>query len=125
MRKAKKKKKILNRKAFVIATLRRASYRWPARNEALARARVSRGLYKCEMCGEIFKKKEIQLDHIEPVVPVTGFTTFDDYVERLLCDASGYQVICEREHAVKTLHENLARKILKPAKLFKRKKKKT
>ena len=38
-------------KSFVIATLRRASYRWYSRTEALKNARVSRGLYKCESCG--------------------------------------------------------------------------
>jgi len=108
-----KKPKKLNVKAFVIASLRRASYRWPARNEALNRARVSRGIYKCEQCGKHFKKKEIQLDHIEPVVPVTGYTNLDDYAHRLLCNADGYSVLCIADHEVKTLHENLARKIIK------------
>lgn len=116
------KRKFLNPRAFAIATLRRASYRWPPRNEALARARVSRGVYKCEECRNLFKKKEIQLDHIDPVVPVTGFTNLDDFTYRLLCDASGYATICLTCHATKTKMENTARKILKTKKTRKKKK---
>jgi len=99
-----------NFKSWLISTLRRASYRWPPRTEAFKAARVERGLYKCEMCTGIFPKKEIKLDHIQPVVPVTGFTTWDDFINRLFCEASGYQVICETCHSSKTAIERELRK---------------
>lgn len=89
------KPKVFNLKSFVINTLRRASYRHPARNEALTAARITRGVYRCAHCNGEFPKKEITLDHKIPVVdPVTGFTTWDDYVNRMFCDASNYQTLC-------------------------------
>lgn len=103
-------------KGFIIATLRRASYRWPERNKALARARVERGLYKCESCGIVTKKANIQLDHTRPVIPVTGFTNWDDYITRLFCKASDFSVICKACHIVKTSIEAKLRKINRDAK---------
>ena len=99
------------RKDFVIATLRRASYRWFSRSEALTRARISRGVYKCEMCLQPFPKKEVHLDHIHPIVPVTGFDTWDGYIERLFCNVDGFSVLCENCHYAKTSVETSQRKI--------------
>lgn len=99
------------RKAFVIATLRRASYRWPERTKALKAGRVDRGMYKCAVCGSIKHLKEVQLDHISPVVPLKGWDSWDGYVERMLCEASGFQVICKKPcHETKTLLEKEIRK---------------
>lgn len=105
-------KKPLNRKTFVIQTLRRASYRWPSRNEAMAKARVSRGVYECAHCKQHVGNKEKKMDHVEPVVdPVKGFTTFDEYIERMLpMEHTGYQCLCESCHAIKTALENDLRK---------------
>lgn len=97
---------------FVKNTLRQASFRWKARNEALVAARVERGRYLCASCGGLFGPKEIQVDHIHPVVdPKVGFTTFDDYIQRLFCPVEGYQVLCCGDgetgcHGVKTRIEN-------------------
>ena len=97
-------------KNFAIAALRRASYRWPYRNLALKAAKVARGLYKCNICARQIKRKELQLDHIEPVVPVTGYTTLDDYATRLFVFAHGWQTICVHCHDFKTAEENKLRK---------------
>lgn len=99
-----------NRKAFVIATLRRASYRWKGRTEAFRAARVDRGKYKCASCTGLFSNKEVQLDHIDPIVPVRGWDSWDGYIERLFCPGSGYQVCCRSCHASKTLLEKELRK---------------
>lgn len=110
-------------KPFVINTLRRASYRWPARNECLKAARVARGFYKCQCCGGVFPKREVSLDHVDPVVPLNHSPDFTDpvdignYVLRMLPnkegipDASGFQVLCNLCHDNKTLNENIIRKI--------------
>ncbi len=105
-----KKKTKFNFKSFIVNLLRRGTYRHPARNEALKAARVSRGMYKCAMCGEIFPKKVITIDHIKPAVPVTGFTTWDDYIIRMFPEASGYQVLDRTCHDSKTHTENILRK---------------
>lgn len=103
------KKKELNLKTWLIPKLRRLSYMWPPRNEAKKLARVSRGLYKCNGCKEIFGPKEVVLDHINPVVAVTGWEDFGAFIESLFCKVEGYQVLCEECHNDKTADENKIR----------------
>lgn len=50
------------------------------------------------------------LDHIVPVVPVTGWTNFDDYLDRMFCDQSNFQVLCEECDTKKCLDEGQVRK---------------
>lgn len=105
-----KKPKKQNLNTFVKATLRSASLRWWARDAVYKRIRVDRGQYKCEDCGEIFKQKEIQIDHIEPVIDIRlGFTTWDDYIIRLFVDPDKLQGICASCHNSKTLREDAMR----------------
>ena len=99
------------REQFVRWTLRRASFRWPARSEALRLARVSRGTYKCANCEGLFGNKETKLDHIEPVVSITQQgIDYEAFIKRLLCPASGLQVLCRECHDIKTKGENDARR---------------
>lgn len=105
------------RDQFVRWTLRRASFRWPPRGEAMKQARVERGLYQCALCPGRFKTKEVKLDHINPVVPIvreavsTGGGSLDlgSYVHRMFPEASGFQVLCEGCHLDKTARECEAR----------------
>ena len=96
---------------FVKNTLRRASYRWPARDEAIRLARVARGFYKCSQCEvDTFKRHEVELDHVEPVIDIKeGFTTWDNYITRLFPEAQGYQVLCKNCHGAKTMIEDTLR----------------
>jgi 5-methylcytosine-specific restriction endonuclease McrA len=94
---------------FVRYTLRKASLRWPARSAAFKRSRIERGLYKCEVCLGEFRSKNIQLDHIVPVVDYRGFTTWDDFIYRLFVPSDGFQTICLNCHAAKTSVENAVR----------------
>lgn len=96
---------------FVKNTLRRASYRWPPRDEAIRAARVARGFYKCSQCEiDTFKRHEVELDHVEPVIPIKdGFTTWDEYIRRLFPNAEGYQVLCKTCHGAKTMIEDTLR----------------
>jgi len=105
-------KKPLNRKSFCIASLRRSSYRWPPRNEALKLANRGRNKYVCATCGEgiIYAKKEIQRDHKEPVVKLTGWDSLDSFAERLLCEVDGFQILCLKHHEEKTFQEKELRK---------------
>lgn len=105
---AKKKPKSL--KSFLIPKLRSASLLWPARNEVLKRIRVARGEYQCESCREIYKAKEIHVDHINPVISVEeGFKDWDSYVTRLFCTAEELQGICKICHDIKTETEKSLR----------------
>lgn len=82
-------------KAFVIAALRRASYKWPPRYNTMNAARVERGKYKCNLCAAVVGRKDIRLDHVNCVVdPNKGFTNWDDYINRMFVEESGWQAIC-------------------------------
>lgn len=115
------------REQFVRWTLRRASFRWPPRGEALKAARVERGLYRCASCSKIYGNKEVKVDHIEPVVPVqclseraTASETVGRYVLRMFPELAGLQVLCTTCHALKTKGENDARREAKKRQRAKR-----
>ncbi len=98
------------RKRFVVALLRRGSYKWPYRSEAMQAARVERGIYTCAICKQRRRNKDVQLDHIAPVVdPNDGFVGFNNYIARLLPGLAGWQVLCVDCHKAKTKEENAKR----------------
>lgn len=112
-----KKIKKPNRNTFVKGLLRRGSFHWKPRNEALKLARVERGKYLCAMCQDTFGPREVQIDHIEPVIdPRKGFTTWDDYIERLYCDTEMFQILCSSCHSAKTRIEDVLREEFKTPK---------
>lgn len=95
--------------AWIKNILRRGSYRWPPRYEAIKAAKVERGVYMCRGYGRRahrVRHKEIQIDHIVPVIdPATGHTTFDKYINRLFCEADNLQILCLSCHKAKTKNE--------------------
>jgi len=104
-------KKLLKR--FIVPTLRRASYRWPERNESLKAAKLERGVYKCANCELPHPRKNVQIDHIEPVVPLEVTLTtqsWDSYIERMFCTRDKYQILCEQCHDLKSSMEVQTRK---------------
>lgn len=95
---------------FVIWALRRYSLRFYSRNEALKLARVDRGRYKCATCEGVFHRKEVNVDHINPVVAIKdGFVGWDVYINNLLPKPEGLQVLCIGCHDIKTNSEKLMR----------------
>lgn len=106
-------------KAWLTQKLRRLSYQWPARKQAIRNARVSRGKYECAMCKEagieaLYGPKQIVLDHIHPVIdPFDGWVDWNNYIERLFCDVDNWQVLCKDHHDMKTTLENEIRKDVK------------
>lgn len=97
-------------KSFAISTLRRATYRWKPRDVAKKAAKVSRGLYTCNVCKKVVRDKDKELDHIIPVVPISGWVSFDSFIERLFCSQENYQVICTPCHIEKSAKEGSVRK---------------
>lgn len=96
---------------FVMRHLRLATYKWPYGHIALSRASIERGFKRCESCQGSFASKEVQKDHIVPIVNVeTGFTTWDEVINRMFINSFGYQILCLACHASKTLVENELRK---------------
>lgn len=106
--------------SFVKATLRKGTMRWPPKYAVLNAAKRGKSInpltgrlaehYECAECHQLFPAKNIVVDHIEPIVPVTGFTTWDSVVERMFCEAENLQAMCKPCHSIKSKLENSIRK---------------
>lgn len=106
--------------SFVKSALRTASIKWPPRYKVLAEAFVGSKInpksgrmckhYKCNQCKNDFPQKEVEVNHILPVIPVTGFTTWDETIARMFCEKSGLEVCCKPCHKIITKQENEERK---------------
>lgn len=95
----------------VKGALRSLSYKTPMRAAALKRARIERGKYKCELCGTIGGPKTMAVDHTDPIIPITGFKSWDDTISRLFCTSDKLKTICKKPcHSEKTKAENAERR---------------
>ena len=101
--------------SFIKSALRSNSRKWKPLQDTLKEARVERGVYECASCKGHFKKTGIHngkrvnnanVDHIDPIIdPAVGFTTWDDFIERLFCEKDKLQVLCYACHEIKTNKE--------------------
>lgn len=106
--------------AFIMAVLRSGTRRWPPKWNTLEAAKTSKHtnpktgrvaqFYRCACCSEEFTSKEVEVDHIIPVVPSTGFVSWDNVIERLFCGEENLQVLCTTCHKAKSKEENKKRK---------------
>lgn len=66
----------------------------------------------CSVCKGEFLRKDLQVDHIQPVGPTPGTknagpdTTWDVFINRMFCDESGLRVVCVGCHNKKTHNKN-------------------
>lgn len=100
-------------KAFIVSALRKQSLRWKPINEVKKRARVTRGKYRCACCGLVVGPKDGAVDHINPVVSISGFSGWDSFINNMFCEESGLQFLCDNCHDIKTKKENEDRKTSK------------
>jgi 5-methylcytosine-specific restriction endonuclease McrA len=95
--------------------LRQLTRRWAPISSVKTKARTRRGFYECAICKEEVPyttkdgRKRVQnvvVDHIEPIVnPETGFTTWDDVINRMFCEEDNLQVVCKQCHDEKSAEE--------------------
>lgn len=98
---------------FLRSGLRRMSVRWPPKADALRAARRAyvgpnkrrSWEYRCAACGGWFAGKDVAVDHVVPCGTLRSFADLAGFVERLFCEAGGFQVICTNCHAAKTAAE--------------------
>lgn len=67
----------------------------------------------CSTCGEVVPRYLLEVDHLEPVVPLDKTLesmSWDNLVERLWCDVKGLAAVCKLCHSSKTKAENAIRR---------------
>jgi 5-methylcytosine-specific restriction endonuclease McrA len=108
------------KRAFITAVLRSGMRRWPPKYETLNEGYIgtkenvkTKRLakhYLCNCCGGQFPAKDVEVDHILPVVdPDVGFISWDVFIERLYCKMENLQLLCKECHKEKTKTERKAR----------------
>jgi hypothetical protein len=124
-----KKKADFNLRSWMIGQLRRMSRRYPpiyqVRNEAKETYTIpsktgkpmKRVRFTCSICKKQFPNSEIRIDHIDPIIPVTGFPLNEDgtddwstVINRMFCSKDKLQALCITHHDEKSKLENSIRK---------------
>jgi len=111
------------RNSFITSVIRRGFTRWPAKFEVLSNAKQGKKInestgrmaehYQCNVCKKSFAGKDVEVDHINPIVPISGFISWDSFIDNLFCKLSNLQVICKDCHKKKSKLENEERKRIK------------
>lgn len=99
--------------SFIKSALRSASQRWPPKFLALKEAFTGKKInsktgriashYQCGECKKDHPAKDVQVDHINPVIdPLIGFVSWDDVIDKMFCEEDGFQILCKPCHLIKT-----------------------
>lgn len=94
---------------FIRSALRAAFMKWGPKHQAKLNAKQGYNQYECVYCSEVFTSKEVEVDHIEPAGSLKTFADLPGFVERMFCEAEGFQVLCKDCHQVKTNEERKSR----------------
>jgi hypothetical protein len=106
--------------SFIKNQLRSASRKWAPIHDCKVLARVGRGIYHCAECEQDVpctiregrkKINNVYVDHIEPIVPTTGWVSWDSCIERMFCELDNLQLLCKACHDVKSKEEAGERKV--------------
>jgi len=94
------------------SALRRLSMFWAPKNvhlDEVKRPKINGGRSKwefpCVVCKEWFIKAHVHVDHIIPCGALNSFEDIGPFVERLLCEKEGFQVVCKVCHQLKSNEE--------------------
>jgi len=102
--------------SFIKSILRSGSRRWEPKyttlndacigvKENLKTGRQAKH-YLCKSCMGYFPAKDVQVDHIEPIIdPSKGFTNWGDVINSMYCEKEKLQVLCTDCHKAKTAQE--------------------
>jgi 5-methylcytosine-specific restriction endonuclease McrA len=114
MRKSKAPSRPFNWDAKITSALRRVWRFSPQRAEALEAARSLVNPAQdviCALCGQCVDKRTAAVDHVEPVVGVEGFVSWDVYITRL--KSTDLRVLCTPCHKAITKEQNAQRARIK------------
>lgn len=106
--------------AFVKGGLRSISQRWPPKYSTLNEACIGQRInpksgrwakhYTCAACDIAYPQKDVEVNHRIPVIPVSGFDSWDGLIERLFCEKEHLEVLCKPCHKLVSAKENIERK---------------
>lgn len=75
--------------------------------------------FVCDHCANTFDSSGINVDHIEPVIPIgVSFVdlTLEEVIDRLWCNEDNLQILCKECHALKSKAETKERKRIRKQK---------
>jgi 5-methylcytosine-specific restriction endonuclease McrA len=106
---------------LIRSSLRKAFQFWRPAQEAkkLVRRKLLinghvRWMYQCANCEDFFTDKETQVDHVEPLGPLSELRHLPEFVNRLTPESLGaFQCVCKGCHQLKTNAERRERKRIK------------
>lgn len=109
-------RRLFARSPLVIEKLEESRQEFPRYKKDGTRAKKNWVKRQCEVCQEWVSSTKIAVDHKDPVVPPDGFpahfTLWDRvlmFLQRLWCDKTNLQRICDTCHDKKTSEERIAR----------------
>lgn len=107
----------------ILSAIKRCFSRSPTHRTVLDNAKCPRkkgprggARYRCANCKKDFGIKDIQIDHIEPIVPIGTLSkdmSWDTIVQRIFCEPENLQAVCSKCHKEKSKEENKARNKIK------------
>lgn len=103
-----KKAKAYNWDTKIMSAIRKIWRFSPERRQCLAEATID-WLALCKACGQYVHHKLITVDHVDPVVPTTGFDSWDGVIHRMRYNK--LTTLCESCHKAKTKAENAERAV--------------
>lgn len=74
---------------------------------------------KCETCGKMEAKSNVQVDHKITVIPLDRSfeeLSVDEVIDRMWCDPGNLAIICKPCHYIKTRFENKERRRIRKEK---------
>lgn len=102
----------------VLSAIRRCFSRSPTHRAVLNAAKTNeigpRGgaRYRCSSCGESFGQREVQVDHINQIVPpdsVGKELSWDTIINNIFCTEENLQLLCTSCHKIKSKEERSAK----------------
>ena len=70
--------------------------------------------YECYLCKGLFKDKDIEVEHVEPIGKFRG--CWNEFISKLFCSIDNLDVACKECHKKKTKRERNAGKATSPKK---------
>ena len=107
-------RRVFTRSPIIREVMMKVRKEFPKLNKDGRKAKKNAIKYLCNVCQQYIGSTKISVDHIIPVVSIEeGFIDWNTFVERLFCDITNLQVICDDCHQLKTNQERSKRTAIK------------